>query len=277
MKVSGPFSGKPITAASIPFAARSASASAGAVEARRPRARRGRFAGRSGPPWASSSGAALDADRGVVLAGDDVSVGDHEARAGDPARALDPEAAGGAEHAHGRAARRPDLRVVDDAVVRRGDVGIGAADRRRRVDPAKHVEQRARRRQRVVERPEDRRALHRLAQVARARAAARRAGRRRRSPRRSAAPGRRAAARRRRRRAMPHRAGEHATAKPRGRARRARPRGRRRAGPRSATATSGAYWDSAPSVSSAGPIRAPSAAPPTKPASGSALAIRPRW
>ncbi len=43
-----------------------------------------------------------------------------------------------------------------------------------------------------------------------------------------------------------------------------------------ATATSGAYCDWLPSASSAGPIRAPSAAPPTKPASGSALAIRPR-
>ena len=42
------------------------------------------------------------------------------------------------------------------------------------------------------------------------------------------------------------------------------------------TATSGAYADSAPSPSNAGPTRAPSAAPATKPASGSALATSPR-
>ena len=54
-----------------------------------------------------------------------------------------------------------------EAGVGRRDVGVGPAHERARVDPAQHVEQRPGGRQHVVERAEDRRALHRLAQVAR--------------------------------------------------------------------------------------------------------------
>ena len=54
-------------------------------------------------------GAALDAHRRVVLARDHVGVGDHQPGRRHPARALDPEPAGGAEHAHGRGAGCPHL------------------------------------------------------------------------------------------------------------------------------------------------------------------------
>ena len=55
----------------------------------------------------------------VDLAGDDVGVGDHDAGAGDPARAFDAVAAGRAEHAHGRLRGALDVWVARDGAVGR--------------------------------------------------------------------------------------------------------------------------------------------------------------
>ena len=78
--------------ASVPLRGRSASSSGGARRGRRPRARRGRCAGRSGPPVASSSAPPSRLTVVSSCAGDDVRVGDHEPGPGDPARARRPRA-----------------------------------------------------------------------------------------------------------------------------------------------------------------------------------------
>ena len=64
-------------------------------------------------------GAVPGRDRGVVLAGDDVGVGDDQAGRGDPARALDPEPAGRAQHADHRAAGRLHVGIAGDPLVGR--------------------------------------------------------------------------------------------------------------------------------------------------------------
>ena len=138
--VSGPFSGNPSTAASSPFPAVSESGSGGAPSpSTASRARSLRRVVVDGGRL--ELGPALDAHRRVVLAGDHVRVGDHQAGRRDPARALDPEPAGGPEHAHGRAAGRPHLGVVGGGRVGRRHVGVRPPHRRRRVDAPEHVEQ----------------------------------------------------------------------------------------------------------------------------------------
>ena len=56
---------------------------------------------------------------------------------------------------------------LDDRRIGRAHVGLGALDRARGVDPAKRVQESARRRGDVVQRDEDGRALHRFADLAR--------------------------------------------------------------------------------------------------------------
>ena len=112
---------------------------------------------------------AADLDRGVGLPGDHVGVGDHQPRSGDPAAALDPEAAGGAEHLHHAAAGGGDAARRDDAAGRRRHVGGRPAHRRQRVDPRERMQERPRRRQQLVELLEDRRALDVVAEHRRAR------------------------------------------------------------------------------------------------------------
>ena len=99
-------------------------------------------------------------DGGVALARDDMGVGHHQVRGSDPAGALDPEPAGGAEDADHAVARRPHVGVLGDLRVGRRDVRARALDGDARVDPVENVDQRARRREGVVERPQDRGALH---------------------------------------------------------------------------------------------------------------------
>ena len=112
--------------------------------------------------------AAVEADGRVVLAGDHVGVGDHEARRRRPSPS--PRRRGRRRcRARARSSRRPPATSGRRRCRRRGGrhVGVRPAHGGRRVDAAEDVEQRSRRRQRVVERAEDRRALHRLAQLAR--------------------------------------------------------------------------------------------------------------
>ena len=105
-------------------------------------------------------GASLRGHRGVVLAGDDVGVGDDQPRAGDPARALDAEAAGGAEHANHRAAGADHVGVGGDRRVGRRHRRRRPDDRRRRIDPVERMQDRPRGRQHFVEAAQDHRALH---------------------------------------------------------------------------------------------------------------------
>ena len=95
----------------------------------------------------------------VLLPGDDVRVGDDEPVAGDPARALDAEPAGGAEDLHDAVARRVHLRVARDPRGRRRHVRLRPVDARERVERAQRVQQRPGRRQDRVELAQDRRAL----------------------------------------------------------------------------------------------------------------------
>ena len=104
-------------------------------------------------------GAGLGGHRGVVLAGDDVGVGDDQPRPHRPARALDPEPAGGAEHTHHRAARPQHVGVGGDRRVRSGHLGRRTGYRGSRIDPVERVQHRPRGRKHVVEAAQDHRAL----------------------------------------------------------------------------------------------------------------------
>jgi hypothetical protein len=95
-----------------------------------------------------------------------VGVRHDEPAAGDPAAALDAEAAGGAEHAHDAARSRLDLAVARDGGVRGRHVRGGPRDRREGVEARQRLEERARGRQDGVELLEDRRPLDRLAELA---------------------------------------------------------------------------------------------------------------
>ncbi len=95
----------------------------------------------------------------VVLAGDDVGVGHHHARARHPPRALDPQSAGGAEDAYDGGGGGADIGVAQDPAGRRGDVGARAVDLGEGVDARERVEDRPRRRQELVEALEHDRAL----------------------------------------------------------------------------------------------------------------------
>ena len=92
-------------------------------------------------------------------------VGDDQIRRRDPAGALDAEATGRAEHSDHSVARGPDGGISRDLRVRSRDVRARALDRDARVDSMQGIDQRARRRKRVVESLEDRRALDRRPQA----------------------------------------------------------------------------------------------------------------
>ena len=100
----------------------------------------------------------LRSTSGAVDAGDDMRVRDDETGSHDPARALDPEAAGDPADAHDRGARTPHLRVARDRGLRRLDAGRRPDERRERVDPPDGVHDPLRR-QRVGERRDDDRLL----------------------------------------------------------------------------------------------------------------------
>ena len=104
-----------------------------------------------------------------VLAGDDVRVRDHEAGRRDPAAALDPEPARGAEDLDDARARVLDAASGENPSRRRRHVRFRTAHRRDRVDPRERVQQRPRGRQQLVQLLEDRRALDVLAQHRRSR------------------------------------------------------------------------------------------------------------
>ena len=110
-------------------------------------------------------GAIGSGDRGVVLTCDDVGVGDDQAGTGHPARALDPEPAGRAEHPHDRIAGIDHLRVFDNRGIGRGHRRRRSDDRGSRIDPVQRVEDRPRGRQHLVEAAQDQRALHVGAQL----------------------------------------------------------------------------------------------------------------
>ena len=116
----------------------SASCSAGSEASMRSSARS--LPGRSGPASASKVAPSPVRDRGVVLAGDDVGIGDDQARRRDPARSLDPEAAGGAEHADDRAARPAHVGIGGDRRVRAAPPGSPDRRSRGRVDAVERVE-----------------------------------------------------------------------------------------------------------------------------------------
>jgi len=98
-------------------------------------------------------------DDRVVLAGDDVRVGDDQPVPGRPAGALDAEAAGGADDAHHAGGRRLHPGPAGDPLRRRGHVGAGAVDGGERVEARERVEHRPGRRQHRIEPREDLRAL----------------------------------------------------------------------------------------------------------------------
>ena len=102
---------------------------------------------------------ALELNRRVVLAGDDVGVGDDDPVARHPSGALHAEAARGPEHAHHALRRRLHLRIARDLRVRRPHARRRAADLRQRVEPRERVQDRARRGQRRVQPLEDLRLL----------------------------------------------------------------------------------------------------------------------
>ncbi len=85
-----------------------------------------------------------------------------------PAAALDPEPAGRSHHAHDAAKAGPNRRDGEDPLGRRGDVGGGAADCRQRIDASERIQDRAGRRQQLVELLEDHRPLKVAAQGDRA-------------------------------------------------------------------------------------------------------------
>ena len=95
----------------------------------------------------------------VALAGDDVRVRDDEPVARDPARALDAEPAGGAEHLDHARGRLLHLRVARDPGARRRDARLRPVDARERVERPQRVQQRPGRRQDRVEPLQDRGAL----------------------------------------------------------------------------------------------------------------------
>jgi hypothetical protein len=101
----------------------------------------------------------------VALAGDDVRIGDHRVRAGDPSRTLDRQPTCRAEDAHDAARRRFDAGRARDARRRRGHVRRRSGDRRQRVQARQRVEDRAGGRQQHVQLLQDRRALDVRAQV----------------------------------------------------------------------------------------------------------------
>jgi hypothetical protein len=94
-----------------------------------------------------------------------VRVGDHQVRTGDPARSLDAQPARRPEHPHHAVAGGLHVGVLRDLRVGRGDIGAGTLDRDPRIDPVEGVDQRAGRREGVVERLQDRRALDGHAEV----------------------------------------------------------------------------------------------------------------
>ena len=200
-------------------------------------------------------------------------VGDHLVRARHPARALDRQAAGGAEHAHDAARGRAHARGPADLGQRRRHVGRGAGQLRQRIEARERVQDRPRGRQQLVELAQDDRALDVRAQLP--------AARRLRRPR------------RRRSRRFPSRA-------PRPRAAPSRPSSRPRPGTisvrrrslnprpsspvaRIAPASSapikpnaGAYGEADPRGSRRGPRRVPRNAPTAKPANDSTPTMNPR-
>ena len=108
-------------------------------------------------------------DGRVLLAGEHVRVGHDDFRLDHPAGALDRQAAGGAEHAHDAARGAPHTRRPRDGRLGRGDVRRGAGDLGQGVEPRERVQDRAGRRQQLVELAQDRRALDVRAQRALAR------------------------------------------------------------------------------------------------------------
>ena len=143
-----------------------ASATAGRVRGRAARRCR-RWDRRRSPAPSRPAGSPPDLHGRVLLAGDDVGVGDDDAGRGDPAGALDRQAAGGAEHAHdaarGALARRRRGRSRGSGAA---TSARGPGDRGQRVEPRERVQDRARRRQHLVQLAQDRRALDVGAQLA---------------------------------------------------------------------------------------------------------------
>ena len=188
---------------------------------------------------------------GVVLARHHVRVGDDDAVARHPARALDAEPARRPEDLHHAGRGRPHLRVAADALRGRRHVRLRPVDLRERVEARQRVEQRPRRRQRLVE---PRRGSP---------SAGPRSGRRRWSgprPRRGSTPRRarrrRSAARRGRRRRSRSRAASASSAGAR-RAPRSRPRSRRRRISAPTSPIAGAYGLREPSGSTTPASRVP--------------------
>jgi hypothetical protein len=96
-----------------------------------------------------------------------VGVRDHHAVADHPSAALHPEAAGRAEHPHDAPASALHLGIARDPRVRRGHVRRRTVDLRERVEAGERLQDRAGRREPLVQLAEDRRALDRLAQLGR--------------------------------------------------------------------------------------------------------------
>ncbi len=132
-----------------------------------PRCRR---AGRTRRSCAGSPAAvAADLHDRVALARDHVRVGHDEAGRRDPAAALDPEPARRTEDPHDARAARPGRpRAARIPRVGGGDVGGRPVDRRQRIEARERVEDRARRRQQLVELAQDRRVLESRSQRRRA-------------------------------------------------------------------------------------------------------------
>ena len=108
-------------------------------------------------------------DRGVLLAGDHVGICDHDVGCGHPARALDGEAAGAADHPHDAVRRRRHAWFVGDAGRGGADVRRGPRDRGQRVQPRERVQDRAGGRQQHIQLAQDRRVLDISAQPSPAR------------------------------------------------------------------------------------------------------------
>ena len=108
---SGPFSGNPTTAVASPASRRGERQRVRGRDSRRAARPRRSCRRRARPRPVGAAPAPPACTLVTASPGDDVGVGDDEVRGGDPARALDPVAAGHAGHAHRPRARGDDLRI----------------------------------------------------------------------------------------------------------------------------------------------------------------------
>jgi hypothetical protein len=102
-------------------------------------------------------GSRVERDERVVLSGDDVGGRDDEPGSCNPARSLDADPAGRAEHAHDTVRRALDRGILGDAGIRRLARRSRPCDRWERVDPSERVQQLPRRDD-LVQAAEDERA-----------------------------------------------------------------------------------------------------------------------